>query len=396
MLGTIRDYALGRLGDSDADWRQAHDLHAAHYAALAEPAEAELQGLGQLAWLRRLETEHANLAAAMSWLTSQDLPDVTVGLAWKTWRFWWLQGHADELARFSTAVLAKSAHLAPRQRALALAFGAFESLASGNSDRAQGLFEQSMTLFRQTGNKLLAALTASVLGHLLALQHQEANASAMLDLSQTLIKELDTDELTGADRIQKLTNTALTYNFLGQIRLSQGDRQAAAGLFTQAVSAAHQALDRFTLLISLYDLALASHALGDLSGAAAHLAEGLSLAAEAGDQTSTACYLEALAELATPDDDPERAVHLLAAAAALTEDHGSGWLLAFLPRDTRGADARSVLRSRLGGQAFEAAWSYGRAMGAERAVEYALNQRPEFKRSLQLSRTAPPGRGRGR
>ena len=386
LLDTIREYALGRLRDNDADWRQAHDLHAAHYAALAEPAEAELRGLGQLIWLRRLETEHANLAAAMSWLIGQDLPDAPVRLAWKTWRFWWLQGHADELARFSAAVVAKSTNLAPHQRALALAFGAFESLAAGNNDRAQGLFEQSMPLFRQTGDKLRVALTASVLGHLLALKHQEADANAMLDQSQALIKELDTDELSGADRVQELANTALMYNFLGQIRLSQGDRQAAAGLFTQAVSAARQALDRFTLLISLYDLALASRALGDLSGAAAHLAEGLSLAAEAGDQTSTSCYLEALADLATLDDDPERDVRLLAAAAALAEDHGSGWLHAFLARDTRDDDTRSVLRSRLGDQAFEAAWSYGRSMDAKRAVEYALNQRPEFKQSLQHRR----------
>ena len=208
-------------------------------------AEAELQGLGQLTWLRRLETEHANLAAAMLWLAGQDLPDVTVGLAWKTWRFWWLQGHADEFSRFSVAVLSNSAHLAPHRRALALGFGAFESLARGDNDRAQGLFEQSMPLFRQTGDKLRVALIASVLGHLLALQHQEADASAMLDQSQTLIKELDTHELTGADRIQKLATVALTYNFLGQIRLSQADARAAAGLHTQAVSAAHQALDRF-------------------------------------------------------------------------------------------------------------------------------------------------------
>ena len=231
LLGTIRDYALELLHGNDADWRQAHDLHAAHYAALAEPAEAELQGPGQLTWLRRLETEHANLAAAMSWLAGQDPPDAAVRLAWATWRFWWLQGHADEMARFSQRVLAKSAQLAPHQRALALAFGAFESLVSGNNDRAQGLFEQSMTLFCQTGDKLRAAVTASVLGHLLALQHQDA--SAMLDQSQTLINELDTYELTGADRVQKLANVALVYNFLGQIRLSQGDRQAAAGLFTQ-------------------------------------------------------------------------------------------------------------------------------------------------------------------
>ena len=67
LLETIREYALERLRDG-ADWREAHDSHAAYFLALAEPAPAELQGPGQLAWLDRLETEHGNLGAAMSWL----------------------------------------------------------------------------------------------------------------------------------------------------------------------------------------------------------------------------------------------------------------------------------------------------------------------------------------
>jgi predicted ATPase len=70
LLETIREYALERLRDG-ADWREAHDSHAAYFLALAEPAPAELQGPGQLAWLDRLETEHGNLGAAMSWLVEQ-------------------------------------------------------------------------------------------------------------------------------------------------------------------------------------------------------------------------------------------------------------------------------------------------------------------------------------
>jgi predicted ATPase len=376
LLETIREYALERLLDEDTDWREAHDRHAAYYAALAEPAEAELQGPGQLAWLQRLEAEHGNLAAAMSWLIDQDPPDTAVHLAWATWRFWWLQGHSDEMARFSKRVLAKSAHLAPPERALGLAFGAFESLASGDHDQAQALFEQSLPLFRQAGDKLRAAVTASVLGHLLALQHQDASASDLLDQSQTLLRELDTYELTGSDRVQQLLNVAFVYNFLGQIRLTQGDDQAAARLFTQALTAAHRAPDRITILISLYNLAVSSHALGDLSGAAAHLTEGLSLAAEAGDETSAGYYLEGLAVMATPEDNPQRAVHLLAAASALLEANGSGWLHAFLPRTPHGDEALTALRSRLGGQAFEAAYAYGRSIAGRRALEYALNSEP--------------------
>jgi hypothetical protein len=67
LLETIRDYALQRLRRS-ADWPKAHDRHAAYFFALAEPAAAEMQGRGQLGWLDRLEAEHDNLWAAMSWL----------------------------------------------------------------------------------------------------------------------------------------------------------------------------------------------------------------------------------------------------------------------------------------------------------------------------------------
>ncbi len=88
LLETIREYALERLRDG-ADWREAHDRHAAYFRALAEPAPAELQGQGQLAWLDRLETEHGNLGAAMSWLVEQDqLEDLrdTTCCPWATWR----------------------------------------------------------------------------------------------------------------------------------------------------------------------------------------------------------------------------------------------------------------------------------------------------------------------
>jgi predicted ATPase len=66
LLETIRQYALERLADS-GDWTEAHDRHAAYFLALAEPAAADLEGPGQLAWLDRLETEHDNLWAAISW-----------------------------------------------------------------------------------------------------------------------------------------------------------------------------------------------------------------------------------------------------------------------------------------------------------------------------------------
>jgi hypothetical protein len=72
---------------------------------LAESARSELEGRGQLEWLARLETEHDNLAAAMSWFIDQDQLEKAQRLGGATWQFWWLRGHAEELAAYGTRSL---------------------------------------------------------------------------------------------------------------------------------------------------------------------------------------------------------------------------------------------------------------------------------------------------
>ena len=172
-----------------------------------------------------------------------------------------------------------------------------------------------------------------MLGHLLALQHQDARASELLEQTLAPLQEAGNDRLAGPLHLQHLLDVALVCNFLGQIRLSQADHDRAAQLFTEALNAARSAQDRFTILVSLYDLALSSQAQGDLTGAAEHLQEGVSQSAQARDEPSVAYYLEALAA------------------------HDDGLLAA--------------LRSRMGDAAFEQTWTRGQSLGS-RAVEHAL------------------------
>ena len=100
----------------------------------------------------------------------------------------------------------------------------------------------------------------------------------------------------------------------------------------------------------------------------------MSQAAEAGDEPSVAYYLEALATVARLQDDPERAVRLLAAAGALLQAKGSGWLHAMVPRAPHDDGLLAALRARTGDAAFEQAWAWGQSLGGHRAVEYALQQ----------------------
>ena len=76
--------------------------------------------------------------------------------------------------------------------------------------------------------------------------------------------------------------------------------------------------------------------------------------------------------MASQQDNPERAVRLLAAARSLLETSGSGWLHSYIPRVPSDDAALAALRSRTGGAAFSKAHAWGRSTGFKRAVKYAL------------------------
>jgi len=378
LLETIREYALERLADS-SDWAQAHDRHAAYFLALAEPAAADLAGPGQLAWLDRLETEHDNLFAAMSWLAAHGPLEHAVYLYAATARFWWLRGHVPEYARLGDDLVAGSKDMPPHQQAMALIQAGAAFAANGDLARGRQLAEQSLALYKQDNERPALSVTMNAqvlaaLGHLAGLRHDYAGAGKLLDEGRALLREFRDDDLAGYDRLQYRLAWVLVDNFLGQIRLSQSDSDAATRLFADGLAVARRVQDWLSLLISLYDLALATQVQGDLAGAAGHLKEGLALAAEARDETSAAYYLEVLAAVAGQQDDPQRAVRLFAAARSILDASGSGWLHAFVPRVPPDDAVLAALRSQMGDAAFEEAQAWGRSAGSKRAVEYALQQ----------------------
>ena len=152
----------------------------------------------------------------------------------------------------------------------------------------------------------------------------------------------------------------------------QAQGRALARLFTDGLAVARRAQDLIPILISLYDVALSSQAQGDLADASGHLKEGLATAAEAGDETSAAYYLEALAAVADQQDSPERAVRLLAAARSQLDASGTGWLHAYVPRAPHDDTVLTALRARIGDAAYEEALAWGGSVGSRHARLYAL------------------------
>src|SRR5918995_3847157 len=134
MLEPIRQYARQRLGASGkAD--EVQGRHAAFFLALAEEAEPELAGPQQGLWAERLEGEHDNLRAALSYVLERGEAELALRFGGALWRFWFDGGHLSEGVRWLEQALAGIVTRAPA-RVKALEGMGWLTQVQGDTERA--------------------------------------------------------------------------------------------------------------------------------------------------------------------------------------------------------------------------------------------------------------------
>ncbi|MBG0564789.1 tetratricopeptide repeat protein [Actinoplanes sp. NEAU-A11] len=94
LLETVAAYATERLAEA-GETRLLRRRHVAYYLGLAEQARPHLHGPAQGDWLRRLDAESANLAAALAAATGEGAARLLDAAAW----WWFLRGRYREAHR---------------------------------------------------------------------------------------------------------------------------------------------------------------------------------------------------------------------------------------------------------------------------------------------------------
>jgi ATP/maltotriose-dependent transcriptional regulator MalT len=147
----------------------------------------------------------------------------------------------------------------------------------------------------------------------------------------------------------------------------RGDHAAAQDLHEQALAVGREAGDAWAVAICLGDLGDVYRARGDASAACRQYEESLAAWRELGDLRGVAQCLEGFAGLAV-EAQPTRAARLFGAASAVRE------LICEPCSPVRRVDLDGMLnrlRAALSPERFAAAWSEGRAMTPEDAIEHA-------------------------
>ena len=120
MLETVHEFAREKLGRS-GEAEEIKRVHAKYFLTLAEEAFPELIRANQLEWLERLEAEHDNMRAALSWALERKEAELVLKLGGALWLFWSMRGYYSEGRRWLEEALAMEGQGSSESRAMALA-----------------------------------------------------------------------------------------------------------------------------------------------------------------------------------------------------------------------------------------------------------------------------------
>jgi predicted ATPase len=152
MLEPIRRYATEKLEHGE-EAAEVKDRHAAFFLALAEEAEPELEGPRQGAWSDRLEGEHDNLRAALSWLLTRERSEPALRMGAALWRFWFTRGHLSEGTGWLERVLAEGEPEPSPARLKALEGLGWLLQNQGEYAQARASYEEMLELSRAIGRQ---------------------------------------------------------------------------------------------------------------------------------------------------------------------------------------------------------------------------------------------------
>ena len=364
LLRTVREFGLEQLA-SRGELEEIRQNHAAYYRALAEEAEPKLTSAQQAQWLNRLEAEHDNLRAALDWLAESGDDEGAWAMGGALWRFWSVRGHFSEgracLARLLEIgpMSLKGAPVSLRQARAKLVQSAGTLAAQqGDYPAAAELYEESLALRRELGDKRGTANLLNNLGVLARFEGDLATARARYEESLALLRSLSDRAAVG----QALNNLGLVLRY-------QGDLAGARQSLEESLRLRRQLKDKWgtaNSLSSLGDLALEQ---GDFDAAQTFLSESLNLNLELGDRRALAFDLEYLAGLAAAQDRLEYAAHLAGAAAALRDEIQAP----LSPTEEAKVEARlRPARDALGPTAYFEAVAVGRTISLDAAIGKAF------------------------
>jgi predicted ATPase/tetratricopeptide (TPR) repeat protein len=403
MLDTIREYAAMRLADAEeaAGFQLAlcdYTLRTAERSLAIGMAQVPVPWSERVDCSRRYIVDEANITQVLTWCLARDEREIglriciAVSPRWLVWGTFaeggeWLDSFLDrgsaalEPRIRSAALVARAQLAAPSDPAVAAAL-AEEGLAlrgdpaedywtatalnllseialqTGRPDEATSRADQALALAQAAGDGWNEGYALGTKAAIAARAGRLREAEQLASTSVSVMRHID--QLWGVARV------LLGLGDLARLRHRPGE---AHDRYVEALGVLEEIGARPEIARCLAGLGRVAMDLGAIEQARQHLTRSIELSQTTGTRIGVARGLEVFATLAVQEKQPERAVLLAAAAAALRESAGVAPL--------SGARTENYLASarHLGESAVTRLWAQGLALSSEAAVALAVDAR---------------------
>jgi non-specific serine/threonine protein kinase len=381
LLETARQYGWEKLQESgEAD--RVRRRHAEFYVALAEEPASGTEGQGAL--LRKLGAEHDNFRAAQRWFMGPNASELDVewGLRLATalgrQRFWAAYALSERRGWLDRA-LANDRTSPQLLRARALYEAGWLATVQGDLQQAVMWLRESLDTFKGLGETEEAAISLTLLGQLMIQSGDRGLIGPLCEEAEALLSEL-------SDRRAE----SLLLIFLALAAWDEGDHTRTVELAERSLSLSRELGDLYAIALCAGSLGFAVLGKGETDRAEALFVEGLHALQDLQDKIGVFHCLLGMAGVAGSRGQPARAARLWGAAEAL----GEAFAISILPmyrRNYNNEERLAAASSQLDEKEWLEAWSEGRAMTSERAIEYALEPSPKTPEETPVSSTYPSG-----
>jgi predicted ATPase/DNA-binding SARP family transcriptional activator len=387
MLEPIRQYGQERL-EEGGEAERVRERHTEYYLQLAEgeateEADPRVRGARPVAWFKRMESEHANLRAALSWaldkhaeLHGGGAAELGLRMAVALFWFWHTLGSLTEGRMYlERALSSRSSPTTSRWRARALNASAGLAIPQRDYGASKTLTEEGLALYRE-------------------LKDEEGIASALTDLGLVALWGQRDDILVPAvleelaelkPRLKNRNTLAYLLLLEGMIALSRGDLEHSITLHEESLELFRETRETPGIVTCLGQLGGIVLIRGDYQRAVPLLQETLRLGWELNSSVAIQTPLYLLACVAASRGQPVCAARLWGAVEGMEEAYGVH--VTPIALSTTNYEGRlAAARSQLDEEAWVGAWAEGKAMPLERPSSMPSRKK---KRSGSLPRPSP-------
>jgi predicted ATPase/tetratricopeptide (TPR) repeat protein len=400
MLDTIRDYAAARLAESRESARfecalRDHVLQIAEHCLAVGMAPGPVPWQERVACSRRYHLDEDNITQVLTWCLADGDAETGLRICTAVSPRWLVWGTVAEGGEWLDAFLELGGPApAPRIRGAALVARAQLALASDPA-AAEPLAEEGLALCREAGDEFWIGMALNLLSEIALRTGRADQAAARADQALAASRaagdgwnegyalgtraaiaaragklreaeQLASASVTVMQRIDQQWGAARALLGLGDLARFRGHPGHAHDRYVEALPILEEIGARLEIARCLAGLGRVALDLGAARQAQRYLARSIKLSQATGTRVGVARGLEAFAALAVQEKQPERAVQLAAAAAALRESAGVP------PLPPARAEPYLAPARHLGEAVIARLWAQGQALSTEAAVALAI------------------------